>query len=105
VIFVKYREVSTRRYYQISSAIAETALYLRFGRGISKREKEEAYVKEACVEEAHFRQALSCFDLILLANQNNSPGQPKESLRVATAVRYNYYVQGGNMNGSDGPPC
>ncbi len=31
--------------------------------------------------------------MILLANQNNSPGQPKESLRVATAVRYNYYVQ------------
>src|SRR6266566_9295293 len=50
--------------------------------------KERAYV-----EEAYVRQVLSCFDLILLANQNNSPGQPKESLRVATAVRYNYYVQ------------
>jgi len=31
--------------------------------------------------------------LILLANQNNSLGQPKESLRVATAIRYNYYIQ------------
>ena len=50
--------------------------------------KERAYV-----EEAHVRQVLSCFDLILLANQNNSPGQPKESLRVATAARYNYCVQ------------
>src|SRR6266700_3196478 len=50
--------------------------------------KERAYVKEAYV-----RQVLSCFNLILLANQNNSPGQPKESLRVATAIRYNYYVQ------------
>ena len=49
--------------------------------------KERAYV-----EEAYVRQVLSCFDLILLANQNNSPGQPKETLRVATAVRYNYYV-------------
>ena len=50
--------------------------------------KERAYV-----EKAYVRQVLSCFDLILLANQNNSPGQPKVSLRGATAVRYNYYVQ------------
>src|SRR6266571_9153362 len=44
-------------------------------------------------EEAYVGQVLSCFDLILLANQNNSPGQPKESLHVATAIHYNYYVQ------------
>src|ERR1700723_200782 len=31
VIFIKYREVSTIRYCQISSVIAETALYSRFG--------------------------------------------------------------------------
>ena len=29
----------------------------------------------------------------LQVNQGDSPGQPKRSLRVATAVRYNYYVQ------------
>ena len=38
-------------------------------------------------------QVLSCFVLIPLANQNNSPGQPKSSLRTAIAVRYNCYVQ------------
>ena len=31
--------------------------------------------------------------MILLANQGDSLGQPKRSLRAATAVRYNYYVQ------------
>ena len=33
------------------------------------------------------------FNLILLANERDSPGQPKRPLRVATAVRYNCYVQ------------
>ena len=33
------------------------------------------------------------FNLILLADQDVSPGQPKRSLRVATAVHYRYYVQ------------
>ena|ERR1700722_12689229 len=33
------------------------------------------------------------FNLILLANQGDSPWQPKRSLRVATAFCYNYYVQ------------
>ena len=41
VIFVKYREVSNRTILPISSAIAEIALYLRFGKGMGKREKEE----------------------------------------------------------------
>ena len=61
VIFVEYREVPTR-----------TILPNFIGnyRDMDKREKEEAYVKEAYV-----RQVLSCFNLILLANQNNSPGQ------------------------------
>ena len=45
MIFVKYREVSTPTIYQILPAIAETALYSRFGGGIGKREKEEAYVR------------------------------------------------------------
>ena len=49
---------------------------------------EKAYVEKAYVEEACVRQVL-----ILLANQGDSPGQPKKSLRAATAVRYNYYVQ------------
>ena len=31
------------------------------------------------------------FNLILLANQDNSLGQPKRFLRAAIAVRYNYY--------------
>jgi hypothetical protein len=30
------------------------------------------------------------FNLIPLANQGESPGQPKRSLRVATTVRFNY---------------
>jgi hypothetical protein len=84
VVFVEYREVPTVRYCQTSSATAETALR----RCRQKRENEEAYV-----EGAYVRQVLSCFDLILLANQGDSPGQPKRSLRVATAVRYNCYVQ------------
>jgi len=39
------------------------------------------------------RRKVYVFNLILLANQRDSLGQPKGSLRVATAVRYNYYVQ------------
>ncbi len=62
-----------------------------------KKKREEAYVEEAYVEEAYVRQVLSCFistpKTIPLANQNDSPGQPKWSLRAATCVRYNYYVQ------------
>ena len=30
---------------------------------------------------------------IILANQGDSPGQPKRSLHAATAIRYNYSVQ------------
>jgi len=44
VIFIKYREVSTLRYCQISSVIAETALYSRFGGhngGVVKGEKRK----------------------------------------------------------------
>src|SRR6266576_2955698 len=59
---------------------------------MGKKEREQAYV-----EEAYVRQVLSCFistpRTIPLANQNNSPGQPKWSLHAATCVRYNYYVQ------------
>ena len=36
---------------------------------------------------------LDCFSSILLANQDDSSGQLKKSLRAATAVRYDYYVQ------------
>jgi hypothetical protein len=35
----------------------------------------------------------TCSILILPANQGDSPGQPKRPLRVATGIRYNYYVQ------------
>jgi hypothetical protein len=62
---------------------AETALYSRFGGHKGRRSygggggEEEAYV----------------FNLIPPANQGVSPGQPKRSLRMATAVRYRYYVQ------------
>ena len=31
--------------------------------------------------------------ICFLANQSDSPGQPKRPLRAATAVSYNYYVQ------------
>ena len=69
---------------QISSISVETTLYSRFGGGVGiKGEKAEAYVG----------QILNCFNSILLANQDNSPGQPRQFLRAATAVRYNYYVQ------------
>ena len=84
VIFVKYREVSTRTMLlNFIDLSAETALYSRFGGhkgGVVKGEKGEE-------EEAHV------FNLILLANQSDSLWQPKRSLRIATAVRYSYYVQ------------
>jgi len=66
------------RYCQISSATAETVLYSRFGGhngGVVKGEKRKRT------------------NLILLANQGDSPGQPKKVLAWATAIRYNYYVQ------------
>ena len=43
------------RYCQISSAIAEAALY--FGGGRQKRENEEAYVEEAYIKEAYVKEA------------------------------------------------
>ena len=101
VIFVKYREVSTRMILPNFIGYCRDSV----AEGRRKREIEEAYVEEAYVEEAYVRQVLSYFDLILLANQGDSPGQPKRTLRVATAVRYNCYIQGGNMNGSDAPPA
>ena len=73
VIFVKYREVSTRTI--LPNFIGHCKDSVAEGR--QKREIEEAYVKEAYV-----RQVLSCFDVILLANQGDSPGQLKRSLRV-----------------------
>ena len=81
VIFVKYRKVSTRTI--LLNFISHCRDSVAEGR--QKREIEEVYV-----EEAYVRQVLRCFDLILLANQGGSPGQPKRSLRVA---RYNCYVQ------------
>ena len=89
VIFVKYREVSTRTMLlNFIDLSAETALYSRFGGhkgGVVKEEKGEG-------EEAHV------FSVILLANQSDSPWQPKRSLRIATAVRYSYY-KGGTRTG------
>src|SRR6266567_7308668 len=97
IIFVKYREVSTDTILlNFIGSCRDSIVFAFWQRQEQKRQKAEAYIKEAYV-----RQALSCFNLILPANQNDSPGQPKESLRVVTAVRYNYYVQGGNMNCSD----
>ena len=83
VIFVNIVRFPPLRYRQISSAIAETTLYLRFGRGMGKREKEEAYVKQV-------------LNLILPANQNNSPGQPKWSYSLQLLC-----IVGGNRARSD----
>ena len=80
----QYRKVPTHTILlNFSSSCRDCVEFAFWRRRRQKREKEEAYV----------RQVLNCFDLILLANKNNSPGQPKRSLRAATAVRYNYYVQ------------
>jgi hypothetical protein len=87
------------RYCQISSVIAETALYSRFGRGMGKGEKEEAYVKEKYVDEAYVKQVLN---LILPANQNNSPGQPKRPLPCSHSCSLQLlYTVGGNQARSD----
>ena len=48
--------------------------------------------KKGKKEKAYIRQVLNCFNSIPLVNQDNSPGQPKRSLRAVTAVRYNYYA-------------
>ena len=94
MIFVKYREVSTRTILPNFIGNCRDSVVFAFWQTYEqKREKEEAYIKEVYVKEAYVRQVLSCFNLILLANQNNSPGQPKGSLRIATAIRYNYHVQ------------
>ena len=80
MIFIKYREVSTHTIFpNFIDLSAETVLSSRFGGhkgGVAKGGEggeEEAYV----------------FNLIPLANQGESPGQPKRSLRVATTVRFN----------------
>jgi hypothetical protein len=71
------------RYCQIPSAIEETALYSRFGGhngGVVRGEKRK-------------RTSSIWFSwptANLQGNQGDSPGQPKRSLRVATAVRFNY---------------
>ena len=88
VIFVKYREVPTHT--TLSNFIGncgDSVVFMFLRRRRQKRERG------TYVEEAHVRQVLSCFSATPPVNQNNSPGQPKESLRVATAIRYNYYVQ------------
>jgi hypothetical protein len=74
VIFVNIVRFPPIRNCQISSAIAETALYSRFSRGISKRERKK---KRTLRSRGSGRQVLN---LILPANQNNSPWQPKRSL-------------------------
>ena len=38
-------------------------------------------------------KVLSYFNSNSLANRGDSLGQPKRSLRVAIAIRYNYYIQ------------
>ena len=76
VIFINIIRLPPVRYCQISSAVVETAFW-RPQRRRSQEREEEAYA----------------FNLIILANQGDSPGQPERSLRAATAVRYNYYVQ------------
>ena len=93
VIFVKYREVPTRTI--LPNFIGNcrdgvvSAFWQRHG-----QERERGSVCRGSVCRGSVRQASSeCFDLIIRANQNNSPGQPKEPLCVSTAVRYNYYVQ------------
>ena len=81
VIFVKYHKVSTRTILpNFIDHCGDSVVFAFWWRHRQKREKEEAYIK----------QVLNCFDLILLANQGDSPGQPKRSLPAATAIRYNY---------------
>src|SRR6266700_3379165 len=58
VIFVKYREVSTCMILPNFIGNCRDSFAFAFGRGIGKREKEEAYV-----EEAYARKVLSCFNL------------------------------------------
>ena len=69
------------RYYQISSAIAETTLYSRFGGGMSKRHRKRKRMSgKFWVTSIWFSWPTR---ITLQGNQNSA----------ATAVRYNYYVQ------------
>src|SRR6266571_7279846 len=87
VIFVKYRGDSTSTILpNFIGNCRDSVVFAFWQRHKQKREKEEAYVEEVYVKEAYVRQVLSRLNLILLANRNNSPGQPKGPLRIATAI-------------------
>ena len=70
VIFVKYREVSTRTTLPNFIGNWRDSIVFAFWQSIGKREKEEAYVKEA-----HVRQVLSCFNSTPLENYSGWPGE------------------------------
>ena len=68
------------RYCQISSAIAETALYFAFWRRYGQKRERGSIRQASSAGSSSAWLRKSCFDLILLADQNNSPGQLKYSL-------------------------
>ena len=87
VIFIQYREVSI--YAILLNFIGHCRDSIVFAFWWRRRQKRE---RGAYVEEAHVRQVLSCFITTPLVNQNNSPGQPKESLRpFATITIYSWW--------------
>ena len=90
VIFVKYREVSTRTILPNFIGNCGDSVVFAFWRRHGQKRKRGSVCRGSVR-----RQVLSYFistpwptGTIPLANQNNSLGQPKWSLHVATAVRY-----------------
>ena len=93
----QYREVSTHTILPNFIGNCRDSVVFAFWQRYKQREKEEAYIEEAYVEEAYVEETYVeeayVFNLILPANQGDSPGQPERSLRTGTCVRYNYHIQ------------
>ena len=87
----QYREVSTHTILPNFIGNCRDSVVFAFWQRYKQREKEEAYVEEVYVEETYVEEAY--VNLILPANQGDSPGQPERSLRTGTCVRYNYHIQ------------
>ena len=72
VIFVKYREVSTRTTLpNFIGNCRDSIVFAFWQRHGQKRERG------SICQGAHVRQVLSCFNSTPLANQDNSPSQPE----------------------------
>ena len=80
VIFVKYREVSTRTILPNFIDNCRNGFVFAFWR--PQRGAQLRGGRGACV-----------LSLVPPANQGDSPGQPKRSLRAGTCVRFNFYIQ------------